>query len=651
MPPDTQPAERIAFGSFELEISSSELFKKGRRVRLSGQSADLLTILVTRGGKLVSREELRQALWPEDTFVDFDHGLNNCIRRIRDALGDSAESPRYIETLPKKGYRFIAETHPVLLLKSVAADQTETKRVDFTGSDASPSRPVEVPLEKEIELTPDPVVTLQPRRYVWLAMIIATTMAAGVLGFTIDQNPLAGRFLPRNTAKPITSIAVLPLDNLSGDPGQEYFADGMTDELITMLAKDSTLRVTSRTSVMQYKRANRPLTEIARALNVDAILEGSVSRSSNQVHMTIQLIRADTDAHLWADSYDRDNHDAAQLPDEAARQVAGYLHKTSSATVPVRFVNSEAHDAYLRGLYFWFTAKNGEAGKYFRKATELQPDYALAWSGLSSYFGVGAIGGFQDPRLSVPQLKFAALRAVQLDDSLPETHLALSMAYLCEWNINGAQSEVDRALQLNPSLAEAYHLRARINTAINRNAQAIEAQRRAMELDPFERPWGMVWTLKTARQYDAALKEAQERLKGLPNDDSLYWELGQVYDRKGDRDKAVQAWEKMELSEGHTSNATTMRRVYQQGGWTALIKRFIADAQKESAGSYVSPFDLARYHAQLSEREQTFSLLNEAYRQHSPQLLWIQTDPAFDFLHSDPRYHTLIRQVGVPPGY
>ena len=225
------------------------------------------------------------------------------------------------------------------------------------------------------------------------------------------------------------------------------------------------------------------------------------------------------------------------------------------------------------------------------------------------------------------------------------------MSYLCEWNIKGAQSEIDRAIELNPSLAEAYHLRARIDTAINRNLEAIEAQRKAMELDPFERPWGMVWVLKTARQYDAAIQEAKQRLEAIPNDDALFWELGQVYDRKGERDKAVQAWEKMELSEGHTSNATIIRKVYERQGWAALIKRFIVEDEKESANAWVSPFDLARYHAQLSERVQTLSLLDEAYRQHSPQLLWIQTDPAFDFLHRDAHYRDLIGRLGLPAAF
>ena len=615
------PTDRhVRFRTFEFDLKTLELHNRGRKVAIRGHAAKILAALLENPGEVVTRTELRKRLWPDDTFVDWEHILNNSINKLREAFGDEAGSPRYIQTVPGLGYRFIA-----------SVDQPAT----------ATSTPIAAPAA---------ITGTGSRRHLWIA-VTASVILIAILAPFVGTHPLAARLFHRDTASPINSIAVLPLDNLSGDPNQEYFADGMTDELITMLAKDSTLRITSRTSVMRFKSTRQPLPEIAHELGVDAILEGSVERFDNQVHMTLQLIRGDTDAHLWADSYYRDKNEGGQLPGEAARQIARYLHKASSVAASVGFVNPDAHDAYLRGRYLWFRYQNGEAGKYFRKAAELQPDSALAWTGLASYFGVGAIGGYQDPRLSIPQLKSAALRATQLDDSLPEAHLSLGMAYLCEWNIHGAQSEIDRAVELNPSLAEAYHLRTRIDTAINHNAQAIEAQRRAMELDPFERPWGMVWAFKTVRQYDAAIQEAQQRLEALPNDDALWWELGQVYDRMGERDKAVQAWEKMELSEGHTSNATTIRSVYQRRGWTGLIKRFIAEGEKESGKSYVSPFDLARYHAQLSEREQTLSLLDEAYRQHSPQLLWIQTDPAFDFLHNDPRYRALVQRIGLPTAY
>ena len=575
----------------------------------------LLEFLILNRQRVVSKEEIFGVVWRD--VVVTDNALTRVVTQIRKALDDDPRNPRFIETIPKVGYRFTAAIESPA--GRLPGDESST-----TTDSASTGRSV-----------------LSGLRTHALLIGLLGCVAAVTLIVVLHRREAAA-------ATRIHAVAVLPFENLSGDSQQNYLADGMTDELITMLARNSTLRIVSRTSVMQYKGSTRPLAEIARSLNVGGVIEGSVVRSGDNVHLTAQLVGVPNDTLLWAQSYDRSSADSVRLAPDIALAVARRLQSVVAKPAEPRPVNAAAHDAYLRGRYFWFRYKNGEAGKYFRQATELQPDYALAWSGLAGYFGVGAVGGFQDPRASVPQSKAAALEAVQLDDSLPDAHFALGLAYLAEWNISAAQSEIARTIQLNPSMADVYHLRARVETALNRNAEAIQAQRTAMELDPFERPWGMVWTLKTVRQYDAAIQEAQQRLEALPNDDSIYWELGQVYDRKGDKDKAVQAWEKMELAEGHTANAANIRNVYQRGGWTALIKSFLADDEKASASSYVSPFDLARYYAELDEREKTLQLLEEAFSQRSPQLLWIQTDPAFDFLHQDTRYQALVQQLGIP---
>ena len=313
----------VRFGVFELDTKAVQLSKNGIRVRLSQQPLQVLSVLVERPGEVVSRKDLHKLLWSSDVFVDFDHGLNKSIQKLRDALGDSPESPRYIETIPRTGYRFIA---PV----------TETSKNRPSAHAEGPAR------------TPEPTANPSVGRdrkpkWRWLALgsCAAIVVLAGGLAL-----------LRYKAAEPIRSLAVLPLDNLSGDPAQEYFVDGMSDELITMLAKNSTLRIVSRTSVMQYKGARRPLHEIARALGVDGILEGSISRPGSQVHLTLQLIRADTDAHLWAESYDRSGNDVAALAGEAARDVATHLHSAVASTSPARAVSPEAHDAYLRGWYF-----------------------------------------------------------------------------------------------------------------------------------------------------------------------------------------------------------------------------------------------------------------------------------------------------------
>ena len=252
------------------------------------------------------------------------------------------------------------------------------------------------------------------------ALCVSVLVTISIL--TLGPHPLAARFLDRDTHAAIASLAVLPLANLSGDPNEEYFADGMTDELTTMLAKDSTLRIVSRTSAMQFKDAHRSLPEIARALNVDAILEGSISRSSNQVHMTLQLVRGDTDSHLWAESYDRDTNDVAALPDDAARAIAARLNSSTPPHANGRYINPEAHDAYLRGHYDWVVGRNEDAGRYYQQAVDIQPDYALGWTGLADYYAMGAIGGVLDPLQALPQAEAAARKAVELDDSLPRAH-------------------------------------------------------------------------------------------------------------------------------------------------------------------------------------------------------------------------------------
>ncbi len=450
----------------------------------------------------------------------------------------------------------------------------------------------------------------------------------------------------------ITSLAVLPLDNLSGDPAQEYFADGMTDELTTMLAKNSTLRITSRTSAMQYKGAHRPLREIAQALGVDGILEGSVERTDGKVHMTIQLIQANTDTHLWAESYDRDTNDVVTLPTEAAQAIANRLNSAAPLPKPARYVSPEAHDAYLHGHYLWFSGQNDKAGEYFRKATELQPDYAPGWSGLSIYYGAGAVDALLDPRTALPAQDVAARKAVALDDAFPESHLAMAATYwLYNWDLPRADQEVLRAIELDPKFAEAHHLRGKILGALNRQQEAIEEQKKATELDPFSRPFAMALAYSMARQYDAALTDALQRLESVPNDPTLHWTLYTIYRSKGMTKEATSMFEQCMALMGDKASAEGVRRAFQQGGYTAVLRWQIRDMEHRAATQYISPVDLAYAYAQLGEREKTLALLEEGYGQHSPSMLDIQNDSAFDFLHADQRYRSLVQKIGLPPAW
>jgi TolB-like protein/DNA-binding winged helix-turn-helix (wHTH) protein len=611
----------VRFGLFELDPRTRQLAKNGVKIRLPQQSIQVLSLLLERSGEIVTREELRQRLWPSDVFVDFDHGLNKAIQKLRDALGDSAGSPRYIETIPRTGYRFIA---PVM-------GQMDLDKL------ANPT------LANEDTASVPPSRRGAGQRRIWFALA----------GFAALVLVAAGWFLERrnDAGAPIRSLAVIPLENLSGDSNQEYFADGMTDELITMLAKNSTLRITSRTSVMQYKSVHKPLPEIARALNVDGIVEGSVSRSGGTVHMTLQLIRADTDTHLWAESYDRDPNDVAALPGEAARDIAIHLHSSVPSSVAARYVNPEAHDAYLRGRYLWFRGRNDEAGKYFRQAVDLQPDYALSWSGLSNYYGLDAADGRVDPAQALPQEQACAQKAVDLDNQLAEAHLSLGGSlFFGQWDFPRAIEEISRAIELDPRLVQAIHFRARILSVLGRHQEAIQTQKHATEIDPFERPWAMVTMLDEARQYDAALAEAHQQLQADPQLD-LGNLVALAYRGKGMPKEWAQAYEKQLQLEGDPASAVAAGRAFKQGGQKAVVHWQLNQLERKSKTSYVSPVDLALLYAQLGDRERTMALLEQGFREHSPLLLWIQCDPAYDFLHADPRWRSLILRIGLSPAY
>ncbi len=400
------------FGDFSLDCGKFELCRKGRRLKLERKPLELLVLLVTKHGQVVTRDEIAACLWEREVFVDLEHGINTAIRKIRQILDDSSDLPRFVQTISGSGYRFIA---PVTVVEPEVTEPTQPAGEPV---DLPPSLP-------ETSATPAIPSAGKPHHRVWLVTALCASVLVIISILTLGPHPLAARFLDPNTHAAIASLAVLPLNNLSGDPNEEYFADGMTDELTTMLAKDSNLRIVSRTSAMQFKGAHRSLPEIARALNVDAILEGSISRSGNQVHMTLQLVRGDTDSHQWAESYDRDTNDVAALPDVAARAIAARLNSSTSSHANVRYINPEAHDAYLRGHYYWAVGRNKDAGRYYQQAVDIQPDYALGWTGLADYYAQGAVLGELDPRQALPQAETAARKAVEFDDSLPRAHATL----------------------------------------------------------------------------------------------------------------------------------------------------------------------------------------------------------------------------------
>ncbi|HLY43733.1 MAG TPA: winged helix-turn-helix domain-containing protein [Terracidiphilus sp.] len=632
------PGPTYQFADFQLDCGHFELLRNGRALRVQRKPMELLILLASREGELVSRAEIAHRLWSSEVFVDTEHGINTAIRKLRYLLRDDSEDPKFIQTVSGMGYRFIA---PLVALENPATDSPAAPTLESASDTVSEPQASTPPSIQELPKRPLAVQVAVVAPFVALTVLFIVT--------AVGPRQIAG-LLHRDPNPPITSLAVIPLDNLSGDPNQEYFADGVTDELITMLAKDSNLRITSRTSVMQYKGAHKPLGDIARALNVDAILEGSLSHANGTVHMNLQLIRADTDAHLWAESYDRADNEAVTLPDQAAREIAAKLKNPSATRSATRSINPEAHDAYLHGQYVWYQGGDREAIKEFNLAISLQPDYAAAWAGLSSAYGQGAGSSEMDPLEAMPKAEAAAVKALELDPSLAEAHLTMGISLVTyHWDFIRGDQEIRKAMELDPRSTQAFHLHAAVLAAMNRPAEGIEIQKKASDLDPITRPWALPRAYLWAKDYDAALTDALIKLKADSGVNGLNLIVSRIYKAKGMEKEAGPYLLKFLLLSSGKEAAPEIERAYHQGGYRALVAFQLDQAEKTSRTQYMSPFNKATLNAELGNREKALSFLEQSFRIHDPGVIWIQCEPEFDFLHSEPRFHALIKGLGLPP--
>jgi TolB-like protein/DNA-binding winged helix-turn-helix (wHTH) protein len=642
--PAALPAGVVKFDEFELDCNRYQLLRAGRRIKLEKLPMELLILLLEKEGHLVTRQEIVDHLWGPDVFLDTEHGINTAIRKIRNVLRDDPERPRFVQTVTGKGYRFVA---PFSLITQ------ERGNGNYKGTELVPRDTTRAQTDL---LVPSSLPQSHHRvrgllRKAALALVGAIGFAAILVGLNVRG--LRQRLFAHAGEPRIRSIAVLPLENLSGDPAQEYFADGMTDELITMLARNSSLQVISRTSAMQYRGVHRPLPELARELGVDGILEGSVGRTTNRVHINVQLVFAPTDTHVWAESYDRDLSNVSSLDSELAQTIARQVGATVSAsTKPEKRISFEAHDAYLLGRYYWFVDDGTERSRqYFQTAINLQPDYAAAWSGLADSYLGSAASGKVSPEEVLIHGEAAARKSVELDDSLPEAHNSMAAAYLIyHWDLQRAERESARVLQLNPNFAEGHHLRGYVLQALNRTEEAIQEQRKAIELDPFARPWELVYALARAHQFDAALKEARLRSQAQPDNASLHYALGAAYWGKGMEKEAAQEWGTYYQLAGDTKTARSIHQAFQRAGARAVFEfQLNDDLRKKAAGKYVSPLELSDIYACLKRKEEALQYLEQSYQEHAPWLVRIQSNPDFDFLHSDPRYRAIVRKMGLPP--
>ena len=628
------------FAEFQLNCASFELRRQGRaqkseRISLERIPMELLILLLERQGSVVTRQEIVDRLWGKDVFVDTEHGINTAIRKVRQALKDDPDNPRFVHTVSGKGYRFVTEKN----------GRPETLELVEGRTPRTPSGPDS---SARSLTTRD---TVAPRRALTKRKTAITIAALSLLAATLLV-VLRPRLFPSTQAAHIHSLAVIPLANLSGDAAQDYFADGMTDELITALAKNRTLRVVSRTSAMQYKGVNRPVRDIARELNVDGILEGSIERTPTSVHMTVQLIYAPTDTHVWAESYDRDLNHAYSLPEELSQTIAKEVKVATSPPPAQRYISPEAHDAYLLGRYYWYADDSKKSRTYFEKAIELQPDYAAAWSGLADYYGGSAVVGEFPPEAAMPQAEAAAKKALELDDLSAEAHLSMAAVQLFyRWNWVAAERESARAVELNPNAAEIHHLRSYALRPLNRMDEALQEQRKAMELDPFARPYQLGYALIRMRQFDAALNEARIRRDVQPNNADVHYLLFYVYLYKGMEKESEEELERYLQLAGEKDQLAEQVQVYRRGGFRAVLEWKVDVLKRKAAKQYVSPTDFADAYALLGRKEETIRYLEESYQERAPHLVFLQSDPTLDFLHSDPRYRAIVNKMGLPPAY
>jgi len=635
----------VRFGAFDADLRSCELRKDGVKVKLEGQPFQILAALLERPGELVTREELQKGLWPDETFVDFEQGINAAVKRLRVALEDSAEQPRFIETLPRRGYRFIARIENGA---QSAQQRLEQNHVELAlaakGTDSKETQPVDVGRETF-------------RRSVVIG--IAGIAALVVLILVLNLGGWRDRLLGRPTAGEINSIAVLPLENLTGNPEQEYFVDGVTEALITELGKISSLRVISRTSAMAFKGAKTPLPEIARKLGVDAVLEGAVARNGDRVRVTTRLIHLSQERTLWSESYERDLREISALQSEIVLVVADeikikVLSQEQARLDRVRPVNPRAYEEFLRGRYLQAKMNPEDMRRalvYFQHALEIDPSYAPAYIGIVDCYTIG--GGFQlgvSLKEGVAKMKDAAHKAVELDDTTAAAHYALAKVKYYEWDLPGAEKEFQRALELNPSDAQVRRHYGHYLIAMRRHADSTREMQHALALDPLSPllTTEVGWTYYYARQFPEAMKQARKAMEMERDFPYARLLLGESYWLQGQYEEALRSgWPGPYRPDGNRR----AKGIYERAGAHAVMRWLVEDEEQHIArGEPLAArtlSHLAAWYAELGDKERAMALLERAYQEHDPWLPMDLAAPRLDPLRSDPRFQDLLHRIGL----
>ena len=609
----------VSFGAYEFSPHSGELRKEGMRVHLEGQPLAILEALLERPGELVTRDELQKRLWLEDTFVDFEHSLNAAVKRLRAALNDSADQPRYIETLARRGYRFVAPVGG-----SVVEREAE--------------KTVLIPHQSQAQ-----AAVGHGRRVLWL-IVVAGVCVLGLAGWgwRLWRNRPATPPVP-----PVRSLAVLPLQNLSGDPSQEYLADGMTEELIGRLANIHGLRVISRTSAMHFKNTQLSVPEIAKTLGVDAIVEGSVIHEGNQVRVHAQLIRGTSDEHIWAGEYQREYGSILALEDEVARTVAQQIRirltpQEQVVLAVARVVDPQVQESYLKGRYYLNQRTEDSMNRsvaYFQQAVTRDPKYALAYCGLAdAYALLGYRGGFPS-KDALSRAKAAALKAIELDDTLAEPHSSLAfIAETHEWDWATAEREYNRALELNPGDARAHHWYAGYLMYVGRFEEGIAEAKRARDLDPLSLPVNnaLAGRLLVAGRVDEALAQLRRTLGMDPHFAPAHQTLGWAYLNLGKHREALQEFQQaLQLSGADDKDIMLdLGFAYATVGNREEARRILAKLKKLHEQGLLPSGSIGILYGALGELDEAFAWLEKAYQERDPELTYLKV-PGRPYAESD----------------
>lgn len=654
----------VRSGLFDIDLGTAELRKNGVRIALQEQPFRVLSVLLEHPGEVITREQLQARLWPADTYVGFDEGINTAIRKLRLAFGDSAENPRFIETLPRRGYRFIAPVSESPRQEALAIPPSLAPVASREQVVQGNRNLQEGSVENEAAERPRPKTRL---RFLYMGVGTAVVLLCTVWAVS----HLIRRGAPATSARPKRiMLAILPFQNLSNDPKQEYFSDGLTEETITDLGELSPERmgVIARTSAMAYKQTNKTVSEIGRELGVDYILEGSVRREGGRARVSAQLIRVSDQTHVWAESYDRELHDVLDIENELGKAIAQQVQANLSpqrrgVLARTRPVDPEAYDLYLKGRYYWnerTPAGIKQSISYFEEATAKDPNFALAYAGLADAYNISNILGLYTPKESLPESRVAATKAIMLDPTLAEAHAALGMEKShYEFDFAGAEKEFLAALQLNPNSAYAHLFYSNCYLLpTGREAEAIAENQKAVLLDPLSLPINnfLGVTYMFVGDYEKSYRQFQHTIEMDPTFPLAHFYFAGLLTVTGKYEQAIEEDERGEVLSGSSperaaSEAAAKLKALKRGGekayWQLILARTLKQYQQNPSSILASGVSAA--YARAGDLDKAFEWLGKAYDERDGQdITLLKYDFSYRNLHQDARYAAFQRRMGLP---